>query len=316
MKRFTYPLVVAVLVSVAGTSVLGRPADAQMTSVVVLQPNQRVYSYPEGRYELRGEGTASSPYYWVWIPTGVQSIPTVPALPSVVIQQPGPRVYTYPEGRFELRGEGTTTSPFYWVWIPAGIQSIPPAPALPSVVVQPSQPVYALPPLPTVVQPGPRVYTYPEGRYELRGEGTATNPFYWVWIPAGIQSIPAAPALPSVNVQPSQRAYAYPEGRYELRGEGTATNPYYWVWIPNGTVSQAPLPRYQLQADMRSAEGRIAYFDPWARTMTLYGGKSFVLPPSFAATSPLGIGEQVVVTYYVAQDGRNVVRSIDHSVAQ
>ncbi len=314
MKRFTRPLVLTALVFVAGTSIPGDYAYAQTTSVVVVQPGPRVYTYPEGRYELRGEGTATSPYYWVWIPTGVQAVAAPPPLPSMV--QPSSRLYTYPEGRFELRGEGTTASPYYWVWIPAGVQAVPVAPPLPSVIVQPSQPVYALPPLPTVVQPGPRVYTYPEGRYELRGEGTATSPYYWVWIPTGVQSIPPAPPLPSVIVQPSQRAYAYPEGRYELRGEGTATSPYYWVWIPNGTVSQTPPPRYQYQADMRSAEGRIAYFDPWARTMTFYGGKTFVLPQSFAATSPLGIGEQVVVTYYVAQDGRNVVRSIDHSVAQ
>ncbi len=266
MKRFTRPLVLTALVFVAGTSIPGDYAYAQTTSVVVVQP--------------------------------------------------GPRVYTYPEGRYELRGEGTATSPYYWVWIPAGVQSVPVAPPLPSVIVQPSQPVYALPPLPTVVQPGPRLYTYPEGRYELRGEGTASSPYYWVWIPTGVQSIPPSPPLPSVIVQPSQRVYAYPEGQYELRGEGTTSSPFYWVWIPTATVSQTPAPRYQYQADLRSAEGRISYFDPWARTMTFYGGKTFVLPQSIAMTSPLGIGEQVVVTYYVAQDGRNVVRAIDHSAAQ
>ena len=40
--------------------------------------------------------------------------------------------------------------------------------------------------LPTSVAPGPVEYvvSYPEGRYELRGDGAAT-PFHWVWIPAG-----------------------------------------------------------------------------------------------------------------------------------
>ena len=43
-----------------------------------------------------------------------------------------------------------------------------------------------------------RIFIYPEGRYELHGDGTATNPFYWAWIPAGTQvvSLPLAPPLP------------------------------------------------------------------------------------------------------------------------
>lgn len=49
----------------------------------------------------------------------------------------------------------------------------------------------------TVVVPAPqRVYTYPEGRYELQGRGTPESPYYWVWIPAGTQTIPPAPPPP------------------------------------------------------------------------------------------------------------------------
>jgi hypothetical protein len=39
-------------------------------SVAGTPANERVVTYPEGRYELRGDGTAVSPYYWVWIPAG------------------------------------------------------------------------------------------------------------------------------------------------------------------------------------------------------------------------------------------------------
>jgi hypothetical protein len=58
------------------------------STVVVAQPParqamQRVYTYPEGRYELQGTGTSGDPYYWVWIPNGVQSVPAIPRLPLV-----------------------------------------------------------------------------------------------------------------------------------------------------------------------------------------------------------------------------------------
>ena len=47
------------------------PAASAPTAVVVAPPaSERVVTYPEGRYELRGEGTVNSPYYWVWIPAG------------------------------------------------------------------------------------------------------------------------------------------------------------------------------------------------------------------------------------------------------
>jgi hypothetical protein len=54
----------------------------------------------------------------------------------------------------------------------------------------------ASPPTTVVVAPTPieRVVTYPDGRYELRGDGTATDPYYWVWIPAG--TTPPSPPPP------------------------------------------------------------------------------------------------------------------------
>ena len=58
-----------------------RPAPS--SAVVVSPPMERVYTYSDGRYELHGDGTAKSPYYWVWIPTGVQVAHTPPPLPPL-----------------------------------------------------------------------------------------------------------------------------------------------------------------------------------------------------------------------------------------
>ncbi|HXD96578.1 MAG TPA: hypothetical protein VN646_08550 [Candidatus Acidoferrum sp.] len=41
--------------------------------------------------------------------------------------------------------------------------------------------------------------TYPEGRYELKGEGSVNSPYYWVWIPAG--ATPPNPPPPPRRVQ-------------------------------------------------------------------------------------------------------------------
>lgn len=58
---------------------------ASPSTAVVVTPSavDRVVTYPEGRYELRGDGTATSPYYWVWIPAGATSVPNPPPLPRV-----------------------------------------------------------------------------------------------------------------------------------------------------------------------------------------------------------------------------------------
>lgn len=50
--------------------------------VVVAQvPAERIVSYPEGRYQLYGDGR-TVPYYWVWIPSGA-SPPAPPAPPRL-----------------------------------------------------------------------------------------------------------------------------------------------------------------------------------------------------------------------------------------
>lgn len=62
------------------------PAASPPTTVVVApSANTRVVTYPDGRYELRGEGTTGSPYYWVWIPSGATppNPPPPPRFPQV-----------------------------------------------------------------------------------------------------------------------------------------------------------------------------------------------------------------------------------------
>ena len=107
------------------------PPPAPTSTVVV---RERVVTHPTGRYELRGEGTPASPFYWAWIPAGatVVTVPVAPAAPTVIVAQPSDRVVTYPQGRYELYGQGSRESPYYWVWVPTGATP-PPPPALPTV---------------------------------------------------------------------------------------------------------------------------------------------------------------------------------------
>ena len=49
--------------------------------VVAASPSDRVVTYPDGRYELHGDG-ARTPYYWVWIPAAnVTTPPPPPPIP-------------------------------------------------------------------------------------------------------------------------------------------------------------------------------------------------------------------------------------------
>lgn len=86
MRKILAPLAAAIAggALLAGCSyekVTERVVPAPPTTVVV-NPPQKVVTYPEGRYELRGDGT-TVPYYWVWTPTGVVvPAPPPPPLPS------------------------------------------------------------------------------------------------------------------------------------------------------------------------------------------------------------------------------------------
>ena len=59
-------------------------STAPRTVVIAPAETERVVRYPQGRYELYGDGTVTSPYYWVWIPAGATppSPPPVPRRPQ------------------------------------------------------------------------------------------------------------------------------------------------------------------------------------------------------------------------------------------
>ena len=56
------------------------PAASPATTVVVT-PAQQTVNYPEGRYELYGDGR-TTPYYSVWVPAG--STPPAPPPPPKI----------------------------------------------------------------------------------------------------------------------------------------------------------------------------------------------------------------------------------------
>jgi len=90
MKPLKYRIVIGMTLLLASTlSSAGCFYSSKETErvgqppVVVQAPTQRAYNFPEGRYELHGDGTTGKPYYWVWIPAGVQSVPPAPPLPPI-----------------------------------------------------------------------------------------------------------------------------------------------------------------------------------------------------------------------------------------
>jgi len=131
--------------------------------------------------------------------------------------------------------EKTTPSPV--VMTPAPQQPVA-VPAPPPVATVPPATV---PPASVPAVPSDRV-VYPQGRWQLFGDGRAT-PYYWVWIPAGstLTMTPAPPTRPAASavIPQADRTYTFTEGRWQLYGDGGNT-PYYWVWIPAGTMPPAP----------------------------------------------------------------------------
>jgi hypothetical protein len=111
----------------------------------------------------------------------------------------------------------------------------------PVVMTPAPQPVVVPAPPTAPAVPADRV-VYPQGRWQLFGDGRGT-PYYWVWIPTGstLTTAPAPPVRPAATavVSQSDRTYTFTEGRWQLYGDGGAT-PYYWVWIPSGTTPPAP----------------------------------------------------------------------------
>jgi hypothetical protein len=91
------------------------------TGAVLNAPGPRTVEHPGGKYQLYGDGSSATPYYWVWVPAGTNP-PPPPALPTA-------RVATSAtDGRYQLHGDGSSSSPYYWVWVPAGTTVVPPPP--------------------------------------------------------------------------------------------------------------------------------------------------------------------------------------------
>jgi len=211
------------------------------TPVVVTQTSAtpRVVTYRDGRWELRGDGSTSSPYYWVWVPTGgVTVAATPPAIPQAVLTAPTsstPQVVTTSDGRWQLHGDGSTARPYIWVWTPRGVD--PPYPPL----------RYETQTITTTATPS--TVTYREGSWELRGEGSN---LYWVWVPAGVvMTAPAPPPVPQVALtstpSPAPQIVTTSDGRWQLYGDGTTARPYVWVWTPRGASPPAPPLRYEVR---------------------------------------------------------------------
>ncbi len=78
-------------------------------------PLSRVIQYPNGRYELRGDGI-ETPYQWVWIPNPPPLPPPAAPSPEPAAQQPpsasGGEVYSWTDER------GVTTWTDQWDTIP------------------------------------------------------------------------------------------------------------------------------------------------------------------------------------------------------
>jgi hypothetical protein len=75
--------------SFAGIAILGGcisytkevQTEKAVPVVVASSPSNRVVTYADGRYELHGDGT-TTPYYWVWFPSGnVTTPPPPPPIP-------------------------------------------------------------------------------------------------------------------------------------------------------------------------------------------------------------------------------------------
>ena len=76
------------------------------------------------------------------------------------------------------------------------------------------------------------------------------------------------------------------------------------------TAMSGQYPNSTTPSTGKMAEGVIADIDARHQRVTLQDGEQFVLPPSFAETSPPEVGEQVEVTYEEV-GGQKIVRSID-----
>ena len=78
LLRVIIPATLAVA-ALAGCAVQ-EPTYPPTTGAVLGDNTPRTVDYPTGRYQLYGQGTSASPYYWAWIPAG-SSPPSPPPIP-------------------------------------------------------------------------------------------------------------------------------------------------------------------------------------------------------------------------------------------
>ena len=62
---------------IAGCATSPEPVTTTTTTTTVSSTPPNVVTYPTGRYQLYGDGSAT-PYYWVWIPSGSTTTPPPP----------------------------------------------------------------------------------------------------------------------------------------------------------------------------------------------------------------------------------------------
>lgn len=74
-------LAAAVIATAAGGCVYKSEKERVVPSAAPAVPSDRLVSTTDGRWQLYGEGTMASPYYWAWIPAGT-SPPPPPPLPK------------------------------------------------------------------------------------------------------------------------------------------------------------------------------------------------------------------------------------------
>jgi hypothetical protein len=82
-KRFTVLTGTALLIGASVSGCIYRSETEKVVptpTAVVVQPAERVVSYPEGRWQLYGDGSSTSPHYWAWVPAG-STPPPPPPLP-------------------------------------------------------------------------------------------------------------------------------------------------------------------------------------------------------------------------------------------
>jgi hypothetical protein len=158
-------------------------------------------------HQLSGRGGGS----WKGGGHRMVSKPITRTFPAHSLQGPHVRHRRFTGGAFGFYGVVASPGIVYAPpvgYVDSPVYFVPPAAAAPPVTnvisVAPAPPAPPIPPPPSVVE-------YSTGRYELRGDGTAT-PYVWVWVP----NPPAEPPPAAVSTEPPASAGPPARRRQEL----------------------------------------------------------------------------------------------------